>query len=134
MKKIIRIIVLSIIFFTLENGTVSSQIDSTFNIERGYYLKYFKDKLLVGLKQNSISDSNYMNNVSAFVINNGGVIDSLYHLGSYTGAEVSLIATNSNAIHFIQMYIESQLFESVTLNYLIEPVEFFMPNHIRFRD
>ncbi|MBK6505742.1 MAG: hypothetical protein IPG02_08755 [Ignavibacteria bacterium] len=131
MEKIIRIILLSIVCCTLENATVSSQIDSTFDVERGYYLKYFKDKLLVGLKQHLISNSNYMNDVNAFIINNGGVIDSLYHLGNYIGAEVSLIGTNSNAINFIQMYIESQLFESVTLNYLVEPVDFFIyPNQL----
>lgn len=120
--KILIFKVCAIVIFLCINTVIFSQSDIiTEGIYNGEPIKYYKNKLILGYRLDSLDNSSYISRATDFILSNGGSIDSTVKILNFIELHVTLMTYNSDAINYVDDFKNSNLFEYVCLSGVIEP-------------
>ena len=104
------------------NTVIFSQTETiTEGIYNGEPIKYYKNKLVLGYRLDSLDNSSYISRANDFILSNGGSIDSTITVLNFIELHVTLMPYNSDAINYVDDFKNSNLFEYACLSGVIEP-------------
>ncbi|MBK8553905.1 MAG: hypothetical protein IPL53_23815 [Ignavibacteria bacterium] len=133
MKKQLIIFNFLILLLAVNLKSYSQISEGIYNNE---HIKYYTNKLILAYKTDSVNHSSYIDRANEFIFTHGASIDSLYSAGRYSVVEITLLSFNSDALNYIDVFINSSVFQFVSFNGVIEPdgFDFDLPNDSLFRD